>query len=234
MGNAINFFRSSARSAAFALVAVSSASSPANAADTREPFAWPASLAPFGNGYPNAGDACRRLGESPATSAYLDHMATLVGCPGGADSVSVRAMLRDHRAHVVGEANGVTLISVATNGTTSSATPGQQSEHAQAKGAVFSATGRLPCARRAGQNITMCRFGIVHHSDRTASVTVYWPGGGARTILFAADGTVAGVSTTTTDRSMAEKTVARKNGKVNLISVGDERYEIADAILSGK
>lgn len=126
MGTVIEFFRSTARFAAralaFAFVAVvGSAGHAANAADAHEPFAWPASLAPFGNGYPNAGDACRRLGESPATSDYLDHMATLVGCPGGADSASVRAMLRDHRGHVVGATDGVTLISVPTNGTMGSA-----------------------------------------------------------------------------------------------------------------
>jgi hypothetical protein len=233
MGNAINPFRSTAAFAALALVAMCVAASPANAADAGEPFAWPASLAPFGDGYPNAGDACRRLGEAPATSAYLDHTATLVGCPGGADSASVRAMLRDHRGHVVGEADGVTLISVPADSTMNSAAAGHQSEHAKAKGTVFSATGKLPCARRAGQIAGMCRFGVVRHSDRTASVTVYWPRGGARTIFFGADGAVVGVSTTDTDRTLAQKTVARKNGDVNLISIGNERYEIADAILSG-
>lgn len=122
MGNPGKSFRSTATFAAVAfaavaVVAVGSASHLANAAAAPEPFAWPASLAPFGNGYPNAGDACRRLGESPATSAYLDHMATLVGCPGGGDSASVRAILHDRRGHVVGEADGVTLISVPTEGT---------------------------------------------------------------------------------------------------------------------
>jgi hypothetical protein len=230
MGNAINLFRSTAAFAPLLFTAMCAAASPANAADTAEPFAWPASLAPFGDGYPNAGDACRRLGEAPATSAYLDHTATLVGCPGGADSASVRAMLREHRGHVVGEADGVTLISVPARSTMNSA--GHQSEHAKTKGTVFGATGKLPCAGRAGQMAGMCRFGVVRHSDRTASVTVYWPRGGARTIFFA-DGAVVGVSTTDTDRSLAPKIVARKSGDINLILIGNERYEIADAILSG-
>jgi hypothetical protein len=119
MRSAVQLRRPIAMFAIVVLTAAGSAGYPTNAANAAaapEPFAWPASLAPFGNGYPNAGNACRRLGESPATSAYLDHTATLVGCPGGGDSASVRAMLRDPRAHVVGEADGVTLISIPTNG----------------------------------------------------------------------------------------------------------------------
>lgn len=135
MGSVIKFIGSSAKSAALALafvaVASASASHAASAGDAHAPFAWPASLAPFGNGYPNAGHACRRLGESPATADYLDHMAILVGCPGGADSASVRAMLRDHRGHVVGATDGVTLISVPTEGARGSAAPGHQSDHAR-------------------------------------------------------------------------------------------------------
>ncbi|CAB3785358.1 hypothetical protein [Paraburkholderia fynbosensis] len=231
MGNAVDLFRSAAVLAALVFVTVSS---PAHLADARESFVWPASLAPFGDGYPKAGDACRRLGESSATSAYLDHTATLVGCPGGADSASVRAMLREHRGRVVGQAEGVTLISVPMDGAMSRAASGHKNEHPETKGTALSATGKLPCARSAGQIAGMCRFVVTRHSDRTANVTVYWPPGGARTIFFGADGAVIGVSTTATDQSLAQKAVARKNGEVNLISVGDERYEITDSILSGK
>lgn len=243
MGSASKSFRSTATFAAVAFAAIAfvvagTASHPASAAAASEPFPWPTSLAPMGNGYPNAGDACRRLGESPATSAYLDHMATLVGCPGGGDSASVRAILRDQRGHVVGEADGVTLISIPTGGmnaggTTGGAAPDHKSGHAKLKETVFSATGTLPCARRAGQVTSRCRFGVVRNSDRTARVTVYWPGGGTRTIFFGADGSVIGVATRATDRPNCEKTVTRKNAGVNLISIGNERYEIADAILFG-
>jgi hypothetical protein len=77
-------------------------------------FAWPPSLAPFGDGYPNSGDACRRLGESAATSPYLDHMSRLVGCPGAADGASAQALVRDRRGRVLGVREGVTLISIPT------------------------------------------------------------------------------------------------------------------------
>ncbi|WP_261400079.1 hypothetical protein [Leisingera daeponensis] len=45
----------------------------------------PIHLALFGDGYPNAGDPCRRAGESAYTNQFLDDAADLVACPPGTD-----------------------------------------------------------------------------------------------------------------------------------------------------
>ena len=115
MRNGITLCRPAVLFAAIAAVA-GWADVPDAAATGPAPFVWPASLAPFGDGYPAAGDVCRRLGESPSTSDYLDHTATLVGCPGARDSRSAQAIVRGRHARVVGEVDGVTLISVPNEG----------------------------------------------------------------------------------------------------------------------
>jgi len=68
----------------------------------------PASLAPFGDGYPNVGDPCRRLGESAATVDWLDDNADLVGCP----SAEFAAMLG---GRPLAEVDGVVVSSVPTS-----------------------------------------------------------------------------------------------------------------------
>jgi hypothetical protein len=93
-------------------------SAPTAAADTSEPVApatevtvWPASLNMFGDGYPNAGDPCRRVGESAATIDFLDDSAILVGCFGDAATASVAAMIAAG-GKAVGSVDGVMLISI--------------------------------------------------------------------------------------------------------------------------
>lgn len=81
----------------------------ANTSDTHSeratPQTWPASLTVVGNGFPNPGDACRKIGESAATVNYLDHTATLAGClyAGDAEKLGGR---------VVANIDGVILVSV--------------------------------------------------------------------------------------------------------------------------
>jgi hypothetical protein len=84
-----------------------------DAAQKTDAFIWPDTLRIMGDGYPKPGDPCRQLGETAATSNYLDDSAVLIGCPGGASSAGASAITEKGNARVVGETDGVTLISVA-------------------------------------------------------------------------------------------------------------------------
>lgn len=66
---------------------------------------WPASLRPFGDGFPNPGDPCRRIGETDATNQFLDHTAALVGCHSPEDAAKLGGS-------VVATIDGITLVSI--------------------------------------------------------------------------------------------------------------------------
>ena len=68
------------------------------------------SLPFFGDGYRFKGDACRRLGESPATAEYLDHTADLVGCPEDLENLGVFVI--DSGAVEVARIDGYVIYSV--------------------------------------------------------------------------------------------------------------------------
>jgi len=69
------------------------------------PIPWPTTLTPLGDGYPAVGAPCRRVGESAATSDFLDHTALLVGCPTQADAMHLGGK-------VIATVDGITLVSV--------------------------------------------------------------------------------------------------------------------------
>ena len=81
----------------------------ANTSDTHTEKAaqqtWPASLTAVGNGFPNPGDACRKIGESASTLNYLDHTAILAGCLSTGDAEKLGG-------RVVATIDGVILVSV--------------------------------------------------------------------------------------------------------------------------
>jgi hypothetical protein len=69
------------------------------------PIPWPTTLTPLGDGYPAVGAPCRRVGESAATSNFLDHTALLVGCPTQAAALQLGGK-------VIATVDGITLVSV--------------------------------------------------------------------------------------------------------------------------
>ena len=80
----------------------------AQADGTAEPEV-PEGLMLFGDGYPDAGDACRRAGETFLTNQFLDDAADLVACPPNADIDSFMATTGGREAARI---DGWVLISV--------------------------------------------------------------------------------------------------------------------------
>ena len=213
--------------------------------DAKKPadeFAWPASLVTVGDGYPAPGAPCRRVGESAATSDFLDDSATLVGCPGRPDD-PVATAITTVAGEVMDEVDGVTLISVpAARGAAPGMTPpvatpaddlSDEGGDALVAGTGFNATGIVPCARYGARPYAECRFGVVRAADGSATVTIFWPGGGERAVFFDTAGKPIGFGANQTDGSTKAQLRSRRDSDLNLISIGTERYEIPDIVVVG-
>lgn len=92
------------------------------------------------------------------------------------------------------------------------------------------ASGTLPCAADRGQPMGHCAFVISRRPDHTADLVITRLDGRSRLIFFDHGKPVA------TDVSQAEgdkKLSVTREADLNLIRVGDERYEIPDAAITG-
>ena len=94
----------------------------------------------------------------------------------------------------------------------------------------FDATGRIPCAQSKGQPMGSCNFGVARDGGGSATIVVTKPDGVKRAIFFI-DGTANSADTSQAD-GYGEFKVERESD-LNLIRVGEERYEIPDAVITG-
>jgi len=97
-------------------------------------------------------------------------------------------------------------------------------------GTGFNATGMLACARGAGQPMGQCEFGVTREGDGNGMITVFWPDGGSRVIFFET-GTPAYFDQSEADGD-AEMTVGR-NADLFSVTIGDERFEFPEAVITG-
>jgi len=97
-------------------------------------------------------------------------------------------------------------------------------------GTEFNATGEIPCARVAGQPMGSCRFGVRRERGGSGAITVFWPDGGNRVILFE-DGAPSSYDESEADGG-AEMTVERKSD-LFMVRIGDQRFEFPEAVISG-
>jgi heat shock protein HslJ len=94
----------------------------------------------------------------------------------------------------------------------------------------FDATGPLPCSFAAAQPMAQCEFGVARAGGGYATVVVKKPGGGTRAIFFRMG---RPISADVSESEGRLKFSATKDKGVHRIRVGDERYEIDDAIVLG-
>jgi heat shock protein HslJ len=93
----------------------------------------------------------------------------------------------------------------------------------------FDATGKIPCAQSPGQPMTQCQFGVARAGGGYATVVIKKPDGRTRAIFFRM-GKPVGADTSEADPGEFSTT---REGDLNLIRIGSERYEIPDAAALG-
>lgn len=96
-------------------------------------------------------------------------------------------------------------------------------------GTNYNATGNIPCSMGGGQPTTSCSFGVTREGNGSGIVTVKKPDGRTRAIFFT-NGKATGYDQSQADRGRFSAT---KQGDLNIIRIGQERYEIPDAVIFG-
>ncbi len=203
--------------------AANAATAPADAPTPSAPAGqWQASLRVVGDGFPAAGDPCRVIGEGPRTVEYLDDSATLAGCLDAADAAALSGT-------VVATLDGVTLVSVPAAAHDSSEAQGD----ALVAGTRYHATAKIACSGYKGAGPGLCDAGVVRDTGTGSYVDITLPDGRIRTIFFDEDDRFLSFSTAQADGTAAMESSSTRDGDTTIATLGSERYEIPDALVTG-
>jgi L,D-transpeptidase catalytic domain len=91
-------------------------------------------------------------------------------------------------------------------------------------------TGEIPCAREKGQPMGRCEFGVTREGNGTGMITVFWPDGGNRVIFFESNRPASN------DQSQADgddKMNVSESAGLFAVTIGDQRFELPDAVMTG-
>lgn len=95
--------------------------------------------------------------------------------------------------------------------------------------ATFHASGELSCTVSASEPIGPCDFGVRREGGGNAIVTVMPPGADTRTIYFE-NGEPSGYRRSESDAASFE---GHRQGRLFVVTIGPERYEIPDIVVFG-
>jgi hypothetical protein len=94
----------------------------------------------------------------------------------------------------------------------------------------FNATGQIPCIQYHGQPMTEREFGVARAGSGYATVVVTKPDGHSQAIFFSM-GKPIGADTSQADGYPEFRTTGEND--LHIIRIGNERYEIPDAVVLG-
>lgn len=100
---------------------------------------------------------------------------------------------------------------------------------AKVAGTDYHATGNIPCSMGGGQPKGSCPFGVKREGNGSGIVTVTKSDGRTRAVFFE-KGMATGCDASQADPGEFS---ASRQGDINIIRIGGERYEIPDAVVSG-
>lgn len=106
---------------------------------------------------------------------------------------------------------------------------GKTNTDATVPGTNYHATGNVPCSIGNGQPTGSCPFGVTRKGNGTADVILKKPDGRSRVIFFE-KGKAIGADVSQADPGEFSAT---KEGDLSIIRIGNERYEVPDAVVFG-
>lgn len=177
---------------------------------------WPDSLPAANDGYPDLGDPCRLLGEAEATRPFIDENAELVGCRDPRDAAMIDG------ARVVGEVDGITLVSVAL--------PLPPPEVVEDPQAVEPAARLIACTGRGIEGAARCTVTVERREDGTSQLNIQFDNGNRRTLLFQGTSLV-GADSSEADGSASFVLDGRRDFDRTIVSYGPERFVIPHSLL---